>query len=407
MKTLYFDCFAGASGNMILGGLIALGIDPNNLTCEIERFSPVEFKLQVETVDRSGIAAVHVKVIVPDERKHRHLSDIELMIKGSELSDRIKERSLKIFARLAAAEAKVHGIDVGKIHFHEVGAMDAIIDVIGACIGIDMLRVERFTCSKIHVGSGFVEMAHGKYPVPPPAVAELLSGSPIYSTEIRGELITPTGAAIITALCDSYGTLPEMVVEQSGYGAGTREYDAFPNVLRMMLGESEPGSKGAAGGSFGGTLAESLTLLETNIDDSTPQVLGFVMDRVFEIGALDCWFTPVQMKKSRPAVLISVLCPHELKDAVSEMLYSETTTIGIRSLTVERNSLPRVKVNIETRFGPVSAKIARFNGKVVNVMPEYEDVRRIAHEKNIPFGEVHQAVLVEATKSVAAAGNAK
>ena len=218
MKTLYFDCFAGASGNMILGGLIALGIDKEQLIQELNSLSPVEFGLEIETVNRSGISATHVRVNVPEEKYHRHLSDINTIISGSNLPSRVKERSLAIFARLADAEAKVHGINVEKIHFHEVGAMDAIIDVVGSCIGFEMLGIERFVCSKIHVGSGFVEIAHGKYPVPPPAVAEMLIGLPIYSTEIAGELITPTGAAIISTLCDSYGVLPEMIVEQTVYG---------------------------------------------------------------------------------------------------------------------------------------------------------------------------------------------
>ncbi len=201
--------------------------------------------------------------------------------------------------------------------------MDAIVDVVGACIGFEMLGIERFACSKIHVGSGFAQMAHGKFPVPPPAVAELLSGVPIYSTEIEGELITPTGAAIISTVCDSYGAIPEMTVEATAYGAGTRKYDGFPNVLRLIVGESvadEPRT----------TNNDQLTLIETNIDDLSPQILGFVMERAFELGALDCWFTPIQMKKNRPATMISILCETVKKDALTHLLYTETTTIGVR-----------------------------------------------------------------------------
>src|SRR5690606_32704428 len=215
----------------------------------------------------------------------------------------VKWRAIAICTRLAEAEARVHGIEVEKVNIHEVGAMDAIIDVAGACIGFEMLGVERFVCSKIHTGSGFVNMEHGKFPVPPPAVAELLQGVPVYSTEIEGELLTPTGAAIISTLCESYGPMPGMKVEHTGYGAGTRTYDGFPNVIRLFLGEAMSGSKPA-----GGTLSETLLVLETNVDDASPQVLGFLMERAFEIGALDCWFTPVMMKKKRPATVVSVSC---------------------------------------------------------------------------------------------------
>ena len=393
MKTLYFDCFAGASGNMILGGLIALGIDKEQLIQELNSLSPVEFGLEIETVNRSGISATHVRVNVPEEKYHRHLSDINTIISGSNLPSRVKERSLAIFARLADAEAKVHGINVEKIHFHEVGAMDAIIDVVGSCIGFEMLGIERFVCSKIHVGSGFVEIAHGKYPVPPPAVAEMLIGLPIYSTEIAGELITPTGAAIISTLCDSYGVLPEMIVEQTVYGAGTREYENFPNALRLMLGESEAVLADENQKMAGGTLLDNLILLETNLDDISSQILGFVMERSLELGALDCWFTPIQMKKNRPATMLSVLCATGKKEPIAEMLYFETTTLGIRSVNVERNSLPREIVQVATEYGSVDVKVARYGDKIVNVMPEYEHVRRLAVENRVPFRIVHAAAV--------------
>lgn len=395
MKTLYFDCFAGASGNMILGGLIALGVNKDELISRLKNLSAPEFTLEFETVDRSGISAIHAKVVVPDETVYRHLSDVQKIILDSSLADRVKERALAIFARLAEAEAKVHGIDVQKVHFHEVGAMDAIIDVVGSCIGFELLGVERFVCSKIHVGSGFVRTAHGTYPVPPPAVAELLSGVPIYATDVEGELITPTGAAIINTLSHSYGVLPEMVVEQTGYGAGTREYSEFPNVLRLMLGETESlqsKDERAVIDNGRNILIDHLVLLETNIDDSSPQILGFVMERSLELGSWDCWFTPIQMKKNRPATKLSVLCSSANRDSIMEMLYSETTTLGIRSVNVERNSLPRETVTVETKFGSVDVKVARFGDKIVNAMPEYEHVRRLAIENNVPFQVVHAAV---------------
>ncbi len=392
MKTLYFDCFAGASGNMILGGLIALGVDKDDLVRELQSLSTAEFNIEIRKVDRSGIAATHVKVIVPEEQAHRHLRDIEKIIHDSSLSDLVKSRSIAIFSRLAEAEAKVHGIDIQKVHFHEVGAMDAIIDVVGSCIGFEQLGIERFVCSKIHAGSGFVQMAHGKYPVPPPAVAELLSGIPIYSTDVEGEMITPTGAAIISSLCDSYGALPEMTVELTGYGAGTREYQGFPNALRLMLGETEAAQL-VNEKITDSTHTEHLVLLETNLDDISSQVLGFVMERSLDLGALDCWFTPIQMKKNRPATMLSVLCSIDRKQIIAEMLYSETTTLGIRFVNIERNSLPRETAKVTTEFGNVDVKVARYGDKIVNVMPEYDHVRKLALENNVPFRIVHAAAL--------------
>lgn len=398
MKTLYFDCFAGASGNMILGGLIGLGVDIDQLVQRLRGLSPVDFAIDIKTVDRSGISSIHATVKVPAENGHRHLSDIDRIISDSNLYSRVKTRSLAIFRSLAEAEAKVHGISVEKVHFHEVGAMDAIIDVVGSCIGFEMLGIERFICSKIHVGSGFVEMAHGKYPVPPPAVAELLRGVPVYSTEITGELITPTGAAIITTLCVSYGALPEMVVECTSYGAGTREYKNFPNTLRLMLGESEPARTGTLEVA-GDTLLDNLVLLETNLDDISSQVLGFVMERSLEIGALDCWFTPIQMKKNRPATMLSVLCSADERESILKMLYSETTTLGIRIVNIERNSLPRESVQVTTEYGSIDVKVARYGTKIVNVMPEYEHVRNLAIEKGVPF-RVVQAAAVAGFKGI-------
>lgn len=400
MRTLYFDCFAGASGNMILAALIAAGVDRDALKTELTKLGVADFDLSIETVNRSGISSLHVKVEVPDEKAHRHLRDIEKIITDSRLSESVKDRSLKIFRRLAEAEAKVHGISVEKVHFHEVGAMDAIIDIVGACIGFEILGVERFACSRIHVGSGFVEMEHGKFPVPPPAVAELLAGIPIYSTEIPGELTTPTGAAIISTVCDSYGALPEMQVEITAYGAGTREYESFPNVLRVFIGDTAgkgifPESLGLA--SYSKKRGKDrLVLIETNIDDSSPQVVGFVMERAFEIGTLDCWFTPIQMKKNRPGILLSVLCDLEKKPELMEMIYAETTTIGMRINSVERHTLEREIRTVLTEFGDVAVKIAKSGETIVNVMPEYDDVRRIALEKGVAFRIVNDAAIAKA-----------
>lgn len=390
MKTLYFDCFAGASGNMILGGLIGLGIDRQELSAKLNGLSVGNFTVEYSTVDRSGISSEHVNVITGAETKHRHLSGIEKIIDDSTLSDGVKHRSKAIFRRLAEAEAAVHGIAIEKVHFHEVGAIDAIVDVVGACIGFEMLGIERFVCSKIHVGSGFVTMEHGKYPVPPPAVAKLLEGVPAYSTEITGELLTPTGAAIITTLCTEYRPMPEMEIEQNGYGAGRREYEGFPNVLRMIVGNSSPRKLAAStAAGFEGLTTERLMLLETNIDDLPAQVVGFVLERALALGALDCWVTPIQMKKNRPGTLLSVLCAEDVRPAITGLLFTETTTLGIRSTVVERSSLPREIYNVDTKYGRIEVKAASYNGTIVNVMPEYEQVKNAALEHGVPFRQVH------------------
>ncbi|MBC7898572.1 MAG: nickel pincer cofactor biosynthesis protein LarC [Saprospiraceae bacterium] len=394
MRTLYFDCFAGASGNMILGALSAIGMDETEFRRQIGLLGISNYEIEFTKVDRSGISSIHADISVPSEQVHRHLADIEKIINDSALSDKVKQNSTAIFKRLAEAEAKVHGIDLEAVHFHEVGAMDAIIDVVGACIGFDMLGIEKFVCSKIHVGSGFVNMVHGKFPVPPPAVTELLRDILIYSTEIDGELITPTGAAIISTVCDSYGQIPEMSVKQSGYGAGTRTYEKFPNVLRLMIGETK-GSFGIEVNTDPKPKTEALTLLETNIDDLSPQILGFVMERAFELGALDCWFTSIQMKKNRPATMLSILCTSEKRKIFTELIYSETTTLGIRVRPVERESLEREVIEVITEYGPVDVKIARIGAKIVNAMPEYEQVKKIAKENGVSFRIVRDLVLAK------------
>jgi uncharacterized protein (TIGR00299 family) protein len=389
MKTLYFDCFAGASGNMTLAALVSLGVDKTALIEQLRRLNISDFNIEFSTVDRSGISAVYADVKVPHERVHRHLSDIKKIINESTLSEAVKERAVAVFTRLAEAEAKIHGIEVEKVHFHEVGAMDAIVDVVGACIGFEMLGIERFTCSKVHVGSGFAQMAHGRFPIPPPAVAELLTRAAIYSTDIEGELITPTGAAIISTVCESYGAIPELKVERTGYGAGTREYKDFPNALRIILGETDRN----AISDHRPLTTDHLVLLETNIDDLSPQILGYVMDKAFLLGALDCWFTPIQMKKNRPATMVSVLCDLSKKDDITALLYSETSTLGVRLTYVDRECLPREVVKVRTEHGEVAVKIARFNDKIVNAKPEYDQVREIAERIHKPLKEVEQEVL--------------
>jgi len=386
MKTLYFDCFAGASGDMILGAAVAAGVDPEFLRQQLSLLPISGFSVQFETVNRSGLSATYARVETAHEHSHRSLADIKELIHGSDLSAAVKERAVQIFTRLAEAEARVHNEPIDHVHFHEVGALDAIVDVVGAAICFDALQIERFVCSPLHVGSGMVKMAHGQFPIPPPAVAELLKGVPFYATEIKGELLTPTGAAIITTVCSEYGPIPEMKTEATGYGAGTREYQDFPNVLRVMLGETTSSTD------------ERLWMLETNLDDSSPQIIGHVMDRVLELGALDCFFTPVQMKKNRPGVLLSVLCGREEKEAVMKLLFTETTTLGVRSYEVTRRALERSVVRVETQYGPIDVKVAHLDGRVVNEMPEFEQCKQAAAKANVPLKIVEDAARIALSK---------
>lgn len=394
MKTLYFDCFAGASGDMILGALIAAGVEPEIFKQQLSLLGVQGYTIDFETVDRSGISATYARVQTAHEHAHRHLSDILKIIYDSRLSDVVKDRAAKIFSRLAEAEARVHNQPVEHVHFHEVGALDAIIDVVGAAICFELLGIERFASSALHVGTGTVNMEHGRYPVPPPAVAELLKGVPFYSSDIAGELVTPTGAAIITTVCTAYGAIPELLLERTGYGAGTRKYEKFPNALRVLIGDDQGGST-----DFGTPADERLWMIETNMDDSSPQILGHVMERAFELGALDCYFTSVQMKKNRPGILLSILCRAEERTALGELLFSETTTLGIRAYEVERRALQRKIVPVETRYGRIDVKVAQLNGHVIKAMPEYEQCRRAARDSNVPLRVVEEAAR-DALKSI-------
>jgi uncharacterized protein (TIGR00299 family) protein len=382
MRTLYFDCFAGASGDMILGALVSVGVDERELREQLALLNVAGYEIDFGAVDRSGISATHARVRTVEEHVHRHLGDILKIIYESGLNERVKERAALIFSRLAEAEARVHNVPVERIHFHEVGALDAIVDVVGACIGFELLGIERFVSSALHVGSGMVEMAHGRFPIPPPAVAELLKNAPVYSTDITGELVTPTGAAIISTVCHEFGPLPALKIERAGYGAGTREYPRFPNVLRLILGEDEKEEA---------TADESLLMIETNIDDMSPQLFGYLMDTALERGALDCYFTPVQMKKNRPGVLVSILCKPTEREVIYALLFEETTTLGVRCYEVLRRALERETVRVETPYGAIDVKVARMNKRVVKEMPEYEQCLAAARSANVPLRIVEDA----------------
>lgn len=391
MRLLYFDAFAGASGDMILGALVAAGVDPQALTDELKLLDVGNYEIEFRSVMRAGIAATRAVVRTAPEQHHRNLNDILSIIDASPLRDRVKRRAASIFTRLAEAEARVHNESIDQVHFHEVGGTDAIVDIVGACIGFELLDIERFRASALHTGSGTVEMAHGRFPVPPPAVVELTADVPVYQTDVRGELLTPTGAAIITTVCtDGYGALPPVRIKSTGYGAGGREYPRFPNALRIIVGDTidadVPGLSDVRD-----VERERLTMLETNIDDLSGQITGHIMDEAFRLGALDCFFTQAQMKKNRPGVLVSVLCRAEQADALRALLFRETTTLGIRSYEVERHALRREFAKIETEFGAIDVKVAYLNGEVRGGEPEFEQCRRAAESAGVSVRAVEAA----------------
>jgi uncharacterized protein (TIGR00299 family) protein len=381
MKTLYFDCFAGASGDMILGALVGAGVDPRALIEQLQLLRVDGWQIEFEKVDRSGISSTYAKVQTAHEHAHRHLGDILKIIYDSSLNDLVKDRAGRVFSRLAEAEAYVHNLPVEKIHFHEVGALDAIIDVCGAAICFDLLGIENFICSPLRVGFGMARMAHGTFPIPPPAVAELLKGKPIYAGDIEGEFVTPTGAAIITTVCDRFEALPAMKIHATGYGAGTRNPKGFPNALRVLVGETTDSTA---------DVDESLLMIETNIDDMSPQIFGYVLERAFELGALDCYLTQTQMKKNRPGTLLSILCRPAEREKFLELLFSETTTIGARSYEVQRRAIARETISVQTQFGPIDVKVVHVNGSV-RAMPEFEQCRSMAVAANVPLREVQEA----------------
>jgi uncharacterized protein (TIGR00299 family) protein len=390
MRALYFDCFAGVSGDMIIGALIDLGIDLDVLSNQLSSLGLSAVAVNAERVKRSGIASVKFNVEV-DEGKQpsRKLADVCEIINRSELSQQVKARSIQIFERLADAEAQVHGSTRERVHFHEVGAVDSIIDTVGAMIAVEMLGVDRFFASPLRLGRGSVQTQHGMMPVPAPATAELVRGVPVYAGEIEGEFVTPTGAAIVTTLCESFGPLPEMEIMRAGYGAGSRDPKGFPNALRVILSEDSTSQARIDNGPP--HQSDSVMVVETNIDDMNPQVYGFVMERAFALGALDVFIIPAQMKKSRPGVLLTALCEPAKTDSIIEMLLAETTTLGVRYYETKRRVLERSIEIVETEYGSIRMKVARTGDHTLHFLPEYDDCARLALESGKPVIEVQSA----------------
>lgn len=376
--TLYLSCFSGVSGNMFIGALLDAGLPEKALRDMVSALPVSGYQLVFETVVKRGIQATHfdVKLDHSEHHAHRHLSHIVDIITAAKLSDTVKARSIAVFTKLAEAEAKVHGTTVEKIHFHEVGAVDAIIDIVGTVFGLETLGIEKIYAGSLRTGQGFIQCAHGAMPIPAPATAELLNGIPYTHGDIEKELLTPTGAALLATLCDGFGDRPAgFISEKTAYGAGGWDLD-IPNVLRMELGSLKIQNEA------------SLVLMETNIDDCNPQIFDYVMERLFKAGALDVWFTPIQMKKNRPAVTLSVLAPAALQTEIETILFSETTTIGIRRFAVQRTAAERREETVDTPWGPVRIKISSINGTICSVTPELDDCRQLAKAHGVPLKTV-------------------
>jgi uncharacterized protein (TIGR00299 family) protein len=386
MKLAYFDCFSGISGDMTLGALVDAGCAVEQLRAQLRGLQVPGWELTAEKVWKNGMAATYVKVVTEDQSKHRSLSAILEILEKSQLGSGVRERAGAIFRKLGEAEARVHDAPLEKMHFHEVGAVDAIVDIVGACVGFQALGIEKFACSPLNVGGGTAKMAHGVLPVPAPATANLLQGKPTYSNGVQKELVTPTGAAIVATLCDSFGPQPAMSVSAIGYGAGTADLEGQPNVVRIMVGEAA--EKSVAG------FDEEIAVVEANLDDMNPQIYGYFLEKALEAGALDVYTTPVQMKKNRPGTLLTVLCRPQDTNPLMTLIFAETTTFGVRTYRAQRRVLPREWVNVGTEFGEVRIKVSRVNGRILHVAPEFEDCRKLAVEKNVPL----QRVIAEAMR---------
>ena len=382
-KLAYLDCACGISGDMTLGALVDAGADIEALNQVIGSLGLPDCRLVAREVERQGFRATKADVIYPAESEHRHLPQILAMIDAGRLTERQKNTARLIFTRLAQAEAKVHGVEIEKIHFHEVGAADAIADVVCAVAGFDLLGVERITASPVPTGWGTINMAHGQCSIPAPATAELLKGVPLAESDVQGELTTPTGAAILSVLAADFGPLPPMIPRRIGCGAGSNDWPQRPNILRIILGESVAAAENLQ--------TDHICRLETNLDDASGESIGYCIERLWEAGALDVYTAAINMKKNRPGVLLSVLCRPFQADRLEQIIFRETSTLGVRRSTVDRHVLPRQSHAVDTIWGPVDGKIARLGPDVSRFTPEYDACRRVALEHNLPLGNVYEA----------------
>lgn len=423
MRIAYLECFSGMSGDMFLGALVDVGVSTRLLEETVAALN-IGARLEISSVNRSGITATKVDVheggnarpALASGPSHQHehhnhhhshshahdhshegptktsshhhgrsLNEVLKIIDATTISNDAKKNAAAMFETLGAAEAKIHGIDVQKVHFHEVGAVDAIVDIVCAAVGAEALGVQEIVCSPLNVGGGTVQCAHGTFPVPAPATVEVLKGVPVFSSGLQAELVTPTGAAIVRTLAKRFLPFPEMQIEKAGYGAGTRDFPGHANVVRLTVGEAQPGLSNKVA-------HETISVLEANLDDLSPQVFGYVMDRLLEAGSLDVFGVPIHMKKGRPGTLLTVLCRPEDASKLAELIFRETTTLGVRRREEMRQALMRTWVSVSTRWGDVRIKVASMNGTITNFAPEYEDCRRVAEEHNVPLKHVMQEV---------------
>ena len=425
MRIAYLDCFSGISGDMFLGALLDAGVSPRVLEDAVASLN-IGAHLEISRVNRSGITATKITVLVdgkvakPKAQAHKHhdehthhehghsehghqehshhepepahfhedvhqrgLKEIKEIIAKAAIGESAKKTAVAIFEALGKAEAKIHNVDIEEIHFHEVGAVDALVDIVCAAVGAEALGVDEIICSPLNVGGGTVQCSHGTFPVPAPATVELLKDVPVYSTGLQAELVTPTGAAIVKTLAIRFSPFPEMKIKRSGYGAGSHDFPGHANVLRLTIGEAIPESTAK-------TAQETISVLEANLDDLNPQVFGYVMNKLLEEGALDAFGVPVQMKKNRPGTLLTVLCKPEDAAKLTQILFAETTTLGVRRREEKRQTLARKWITVVTQWGDVRLKIASMNGTVTNYAPEYEDCRKIAVERRVPLKQVMQ-----------------
>lgn len=423
-RIAYLDCFSGISGDMFLGALIDAGVPPRVFEEAVAALN-LGATLEISRVNRSGISATKVDVVVngkkdsprealasgPHDHGHSHdhhhdahhhehphsrgLSEIVTLIRESAISGIAKNSAIAIFQKLGAAESKIHNVPIEQIHFHEVGAVDALVDIVCAAVGAEALGVDEFLCSPLNGGGGTIQCAHGTFPVPAPATVELLKGAPVYSSGMQAELVTPTGAAIVATLVKRFAEFPAMKIEKSGYGAGTRDFPGHANVLRLTVGEATNQNVAGEGARATHESEDTVTVLEANLDDLNPQVFGYVMERLLDAGALDVFGVPVQMKKNRPGTVLTVLAKSNDADQLTKIIFDETTTLGVRRREEQRQVLGRQWQTVSTKFGEVRIKIGSLNGAVTSYAPEYEDCRRIALERKIPL----KTIMMEAMEA--------
>lgn len=379
MKIAYFDCFAGVSGDMILGALIDAGLGRKELESELAKLKVKDFKIRVKKVIKGNITAAKVTVDIKQKRRLSKLKDIIQLIDRSKLNNGVKVLSKRAFEELAKVEAKIHGQRKEEVHFHEVGALDSVVDIVGAFIGLKKLGIDAVYASPLHLGRGFIQCAHGTLPVPAPATAALLKGIPIYSHGLDAELVTPSGAAILKCCAKNFGPMPRMRISAIGYGAGDKKLP-IPNLLRLFLGETDVA---------GGYIQEDVVLLETNIDDMAPEVFTYCFEQLTKQGALDVYMTPIYMKKNRIGTQLSVLTTEDELERTLATIFTETTTLGIRVRQVQRYKLARKVISVQTKYGKVKVKLARLGEKVKNIAPEYESCERIANQRGVPFKDVY------------------